>query len=602
MPENQSNRLPQREEIPAQYYWQLEKIYATDADWEQELEDIKAMLPQAAQYQKDFGTDWEQLYATLVYKEELEKKLDKCYTYAAMRKDQDNGNSKYQDMKNRIHSVAVEASTAFSWFAPAVLALDPAFLEDALSHPELQLYRRYMEDITRLRPHTRPAAEEEILAMTGEISSATNEIFGMANNADIKFPVVKNGNGEEIELTHGNYINFMESPDREVRKNAFTALYDTYAKQKNTWAALLGNSVKRDVFYAKVRRYPSALQAALFDEKIPFQVYDQLITTVRANLPKFFDYLKIRKQCLGVEKLHMYDVYAPILPESRVKIPYETAVEMVKEGLAPMGEDYVKILSDGVAGGWVDVMESAGKTSGAYSSGAYGTDPYVLMNYHGNLNSVFTLAHELGHSMHSYYSWHNQPFIYSYYGIFLAEIASTVNENLLCRHMLAHTDDREEKLSLINFYLEEFRGTVFRQTMFAEFEKIIHEEVEKGGSLTYEKFSEIYYQLNLDYFGPDMAVDEAIALEWARIPHFYRGFYVYKYATGFSAATALAQQILTEGEAAANRYKDHFLKSGSSKDPIDTLKAAGVDMTTPAPIQAAFDVFAGYTEELKKLL
>ena len=247
-------------------------------------------------------------------------------------------------------------------------------------------------------------------------------------------------------------------------------------------------------------------------------------------------------------------------------------------------------------------MESAGKTSGAYSSGAYGTDPYVLMNYHGNLNSVFTLAHELGHSMHSYYSWHNQPFIYSYYGIFLAEIASTVNENLLCRHMLAHTDDREEKLSLINFYLEEFRGTVFRQTMFAEFEKIIHEEVERGGSLTYEKFSEIYYQLNLDYFGPDMAVDEAIALEWARIPHFYRGFYVYKYATGFSAATALAQQILTEGDVAATRYKDHFLKSGSSKDPIDTLKAAGVDMTTPAPIQAAFDVFQGYTEELKELL
>lgn len=602
MTETKTNTLPKREEIPAKYYWQLEKIYPTDDAWEQELSAIKAMLPKAADYQKDFCADADQLLATLVYKEELEKRLDKCYTYAAMRKDQDNANSKYQDMKNRIHSVAVEAGTAFSWFAPAVLALDPAALEAALDTPELAGYRRYMEEITRLRPHTRPAAEEEILAMTGEISSATNEIFGMANNADIKFPFVKNAQGEEVELTHGNYINFMESSDRDVRKNAFTALYDTYGKQKNTWAALLSNSVKRDVFYAKVRNYPSALEAALFDEKIPFQVYDQLIATVRKNLPAFFDYLKIRKECLGVEKLHMYDVYAPILPESRAHIPYEEAVEMVRAGLMPLGKDYVAILSQGVAGGWVDVMESAGKTSGAYSSGAYGTDPYVLMNYHGNLNSVFTLAHELGHSMHSYYSWHNQPFIYSYYGIFLAEIASTVNENLLCRHMLAHTDDREEKLSLINFYLEEFRGTVFRQTMFAEFEKIIHEEVERGGSLTYEKFSEIYYQLNLDYFGPDMAVDEAIALEWARIPHFYRGFYVYKYATGFSAATALAQQILTEGEAAATRYKEHFLKSGSSKDPIDTLKAAGVDMTTPAPIQAAFDVFRGYTEELKELL
>ncbi|MCI8335958.1 MAG: oligoendopeptidase F [Peptococcaceae bacterium] len=602
MTETKTNTLPKREEIPAKYYWQLEKIYATDDAWEQELAAIKAMLPKAADYQKDFSADANQLLATLTYKEELEQKLDKCYTYAAMRKDQDNANSKYQDMKNRIHSVAVEAGTAFSWFAPAVLALDPAALEAALATPALAGYRRYLEEITRLRPHTRPAAEEEILAMTGEISSATNEIFGMANNADIKFPFVKNAQGEEIELTHGNYINFMESSDRTVRKNAFTALYDTYGKQKNTWAALLSNSVKRDVFYAKVRNYPSALEAALFDEKIPFQVYDQLIATVRKNLPAFFDYLKIRKECLGVEKLHMYDVYAPILPESRAHIPYEEAVEMVKAGLHPLGKDYVDILSDGVANGWVDVMESAGKTSGAYSSGAYGTDPYVLMNYHGNLNSVFTLAHELGHSMHSYYSWHHQPFIYSYYGIFLAEIASTVNENLLCRHMLAHTDDREEKLSLINFYLEEFRGTVFRQTMFAEFEKIIHEEVERGGSLTYEKFSEIYYQLNLDYFGPDMAVDEAIALEWARIPHFYRGFYVYKYATGFSAAAALAQQILNEGEVAATRYKDHFLKSGSSKDPIDTLKAAGVDMTTPAPIQAAFDVFRGYTEELKSLL
>jgi len=433
------------------------------------------------------------------------------------------------------------------------------------------------------------------------LAEAPSNIFTMANNADLKFPFIRDEQNRMVELTKGNYIQFMESSDRRVRQEAFTALYQTYKKQINTWAATLNASVKVDVFFAKAHKYPNAAEASLDDDNVTISVYDNLIETVHEFLPELHRYVRLRKKAMAVDELHMYDIYVPMVPEVQLSVSYEQAKEMIMEGLKPLNEEYLALLATGFSSSWIDVYENEGKTSGAYSWGTYRTHPYVLLNYQETLDAMFTVAHEMGHSLHTHFSNREQPHIYSGYKIFVAEVASTLNEILVMEHLLETTQDPKLLTYILNHYLEQFRGTVFRQTMFAEFERIIHAEVEKGGALTAESLSEIYLALNAQYYGPDITLDEDISLEWARIPHFYSGFYVYKYATGFSAAAALARKILEEGQPAVDRYIT-FLSSGSSDYPLELLRKAGVDMETPQPVRDSLQVFSGLLDRLEALL
>jgi oligoendopeptidase F len=465
----------------------------------------------------------------------------------------------------------------------------------------LQVYEHYLDELLRQKEHTLSAQEEAILAQVAELANAPSEIFTMINNADMKFPEIIDEDGEVKELTHGRYIRFLESRERRVRQDAFKAMYETFKKQKNTLAATLNANVKKDIFYARVRRYPSVLEAALDKDNIPVSVYTNLIETIHEALPVFQRYLSLRKKVLGLDELHMYDLYVPLIEDRQITYGYEVATRLVRDSLKPMGEEYLAVVDQAFNNRWIDVYENVGKRSGAYSSGTYGTPPYMLLNYQGNLNDVYTLTHELGHSVHSYFSRESQPYIYSDYTIFVAEVASTLNEALLTHYFLEKTDDPTQRMVILNHYLESFRGTVFRQTMFAEFEKMIHEKAEAGEALTADRLNEWYYELNRTYFGPDVVIDEDIALEWARIPHFYYNFYVYKYATGFAAATALSQQIIHEGEAAVERYLS-FLKSGGSDYPLELLKKAGVDMTSPEPVRQALKVFERTLSELEQLL
>lgn len=598
----EDKKLKKREEIPPQYKWRLEGIYADDQLWEKDFAKLKEMLPQMEQFRDKLGVSSRYLLQCLQLQDEIGKISDKVFVYAQMRKDENNAHPKYQGMKDRAQGLMVRMGEALSFIQPEILSLDAKQLEKYLRQEAgLSLYRYYLEEITRMKAHTLSAREEEIIAMSGEMADGPRNIFGMLNNADMKFPEITDEDGDQVPITHGSYIKFMESEDRRVRREAFKGLYETYGKQKNTLAALLNASVKKDVFYARVHKYGSALEASLHEDNVDVSVYDNLIKTVRSHLPLFYRYVALRKKMLDLPDLHMYDIYAPLVKEVKIKVPYEEGAHMVEKGLAALGETYLSDLKKGLQSGWVDVMENEGKTPGAYSWGAYGTHPYVLLNYQNNLDNVFTLAHEMGHSLQSYYSWQNQPYVYAYYKIFVAEVASTVNETLLTKYLLANAPDEKQKMYLINHYLEEFRGTVFRQTMFAEFEKIIHEKVEAGEPLTIDVLCEIYYQLNKDYYGPEIVVDEEIALEWARIPHFYNAFYVYKYATGFSAASALAQGILQEGRPAVDRYLE-FLKGGGSDYPLDLLKKAGVDMNDPQPVVQALKVFEEMLGEMEKIV
>lgn len=583
--------LPERKDIPDQYKWRLEDIYATDELWERDYVQVRQMADELTALKGKLGESAQMLLTILQGDERLQELNEKIYVYARMRRDEENSNPVYQAMTDRADDLNTYVETVLSFVVPEILEIPPETLdrfrqeEQALAH-----YHFVLEEILRFAPHTLSAAEEQIIAQVGDVLQASANIYKMINNADITFPAIRDAEGNEVEVTHGRYLQLMENKDRRVRQEAFAALYGSYRKLKNTMAATISNSVKKDVFYTSVRKYPTAREASLFADNIPPAVYDNLIATVRNNLDAMYRYVALRKKMLGLPELHMYDLYVPMVKDVHWEIPYGNAASLVRQGLAPLGSSYGEIVAEGLASGWVDVYESKAKTSGAYSWGPYGVHPYILMNYQDNLNSVFTLVHELGHAMHSYYAYREQPYVYAHYKIFTAEVASTVNESLLMNHLLDLETDRNKQLYLLNHYLEEFRGTVFRQTMFAEFEKIIHEKAEAGIPLTPVLLSEIYRQLNIDYYGPDIVVDEDINLEWARIPHFYSAFYVYKYATGFSAATALAQQILEEGEPAANRYIN-FLKMGGYGYPLDLLKNAGVDMTTPQPIQDALDLF-----------
>lgn len=597
-----AKELPKREEIPVERTWDLESMFATDEEWYKELEETKELLPEIEKFQGKLGESAEQLYELLSFQDKISHKIGLLYTYAHMRNDQDTTNSHYQEMNAKAESLMTKIASAMSFIVPEILALPEGKVKGFVeSYEPLELYEHTLDEITRQRAHVLSEKEEKLLAGFSEIGSNPSQTFGALNNADLTFPTIKNEKGEEVDLTHGRYINFLKSDDREVRKSAFDAMYDTFGSFKNTFASTLGGHVKKNNYNATVRKYDRARQAKLDNNNIPESVYDNLLEAVNDRLPLLHRYVELRKEVLSLDEVHMYDLYTPLVKDADMEVTYEQAQDLVINGLEPLGEEYVNIVKDGFKNRWIDVEENKGKRSGAYSSGHYGTNPYILMNWQDNVNNLFTLAHELGHSLHSYYTHKNQPYRYGNYSIFVAEVASTCNEALLNDYMIKNTNSDKEKLYLLNNFLEGFRGTVFRQTMFAEFEHEIHMQAQNGEALTAEKLTDIYYDLNKKYFGENIIVDEKIGLEWARIPHFYMGYYVYQYSTGYAAAQALAGQILEEGEPAVERYKN-FLKAGSSDYPIEVLKQAGVDMTSKDPILSALDVFEEKLNEMEQLL
>ncbi|WP_140456620.1 MULTISPECIES: oligoendopeptidase F [Priestia] len=595
-------KLPSRSEIKVEDTWKLEDIFASDDAWEKEFEEVKALIPQMEKFKGKLGESAQTLYDALQEQDELTMRVSKLYTYAHMRYDQDTTNSFYQGLNDRIKTLYTQIASALSYVTPEILSIEESKIKQYMAeHKELKLYAHALDEITRERPHILSESEEALLAQASEVLGSSSNTFGMLNNADLEFPSIKDENGEEVEITHGRYIRFLESSDRGVRKEAFKAVYETYGKFKNTFASTLSGTVKKDNFSARVRHYNSARHSALSTNNIPEEVYDNLVKTVNDNLHLLHRYIDLRKKVLGIEDLHMYDLYTPLVKDVKMEVTYEEAKDYILKGLKPLGEDYLNVLKEGFENRWVDVHENKGKRSGAYSSGTYGTNPYILMNWQDNVNNLFTLAHEFGHSVHSYYTRKTQPYPYGDYSIFVAEVASTCNEALLNDYLLKTIDDEKQRLYLLNHYLEGFRGTVFRQTMFAEFEHDVHVRAQNGEPLTPELLTKLYYDLNKKYFGDNLVIDEEIGLEWARIPHFYYNYYVYQYATGFSAAAALSKQILEEGDAAVERYVG-FLKSGSSDYPIEVLKKAGVDMTTSQPIEEALAVFEEKLTEMERLL
>ncbi|WP_080874975.1 oligoendopeptidase F [Oceanobacillus timonensis] len=597
-----SKQLPKRDEIPEEFTWRLEDIFESDEKWKEEFQSLKKDISKLTAYKGKLGDSSETLLEALQVQDALSERLGKLYVYGHLRSDQDTTNSFYQGLNAQAENLLTTASSQFSFLVPEILEIPEEKLKQFIDeNKDLQVYKKVLDDINHSRPHVLSEKEEILLAEADEPIGAISQTFGMLNNADLTFPHITNADGEEVELTHGRYSTFMESPDRNVREQAFNAMYDTYGSFKNTFAATLSGEVKSHNFNAKVRNYESARQAALDNNHIPEEVYDNLVEAVNEKLPLLHRYAKLRKKILGVDELHMYDIYTPLVKDVKMPVTYEEAKKYVLEGLKPLGEDYAGILEKAFHERWIDVEENKGKRSGAYSSGVYGTNPYVLLNWQDDINNTFTLAHELGHSAHSYYSRKYQPFRYGNYSIFVAEVASTTNEALLNDYLLEHLDDEKEKLYILNHFLEGFRGTLFRQTMFAEFEHDIHVLAQNGEALTADKLTEVYYDLNKKYYGEDVVSDERIGLEWARIPHFYMNYYVYQYATGYSAATALSKQILDGEEGAVDRYLG-FLKSGSSEDPIDVLKKAGVDMTQKQTILDALDVFEEKLTEMEALL
>jgi oligoendopeptidase F len=597
-----TKELPKRNELPVNLTWKLEDIFETDQAWDEELAQLQKDIPQIAEFQGKLSDSADSLYNMLLLQDKLSQRLGKLYTYAHMRYDEDTTNSWYQGLNAKAENVLTQASSEMSFIVPEILAMEEGKVEAFLKENQgLQAYKKTLDEITRQRPHVLSQKEEALLAEASEPMSSASQTFGMLNNADLTFPRIKNESGEEVELTHGRYISFLESKDQRVREEAFKAMYGKYGEFKNTFASTLNGNVKKDNFYAKVRNYNSAREAALDNNNIPEQVYDNLVEAVNEKLPLLHRYAALRKKVMKLDELHMYDLFTPLVQDVDMEIPYEKAQKVVLEGLEPLGEEYLNIVKEGYENRWIDVEENKGKRSGAYSSGAYGTNPYILLNWQDNVNNMFTLAHELGHSVHSYYTRKNQPYRYGNYSIFVAEVASTCNEALLNDHLLKTTEDEKEKLYLLNHFLEGFRGTVFRQTMFAEFEHDIHVRMQNGEALTAERLTELYYELNKKYFGDAVVSDEEIGLEWARIPHFYYNYYVYQYATGYSAATALANKILAEEDGAVDRYLN-FLKAGSSDYPIEVLKQAGVDMTSKQPILDALDVFEEKLNEMEELL
>ena len=593
-------RIPKRSEVPVEYTWALEDIYPTDEAWREDLKKMQAMPGRVKAFKGRLGESGEVLLEFLRLGDEISVLADSLGNYAQRRSDEDTANPFYQGMIGQLETAFVELNAAGSFETPEIIAIDEEKLEGFYKAvPELELYRRNLDRVRRKKEHILSDAEERILAMTGELTSAPENIYSMFSDADLRFPDAVDKDGKAHQVTHGSYIPLVQDSDRVLRKSAFESMYSTYGSFRNTCASTLSAQIKSVQFYAKARKYPSSLAAALEANEVPVEVYTNLIEAVHENMNYMYDYVKLRKELMGLDELHFYDLYTPIVSDFDMKISFEEAKETVLKALAPMGEDYLAILREGFDNRWIDVYENEGKTSGAYSAGAR-VHPYVLLNHKDTLNCMFTIAHEMGHAIHSYLSNKNQPVAYSDYVIFVAEVASTCNEALLMQYLLKNTTDKKEKAYLINYFLEQFRTTLYRQTMFAEFELKINELAAAGEALTAEVMCGIYKELNRLYFGDGIVLDEEISLEWARIPHFYYDYYVYQYATGYSAAIALSQRMLTEGEPAVKDYI-RFLSGGCSTDPISLLKIAGVDMSTTKPVTDALKLFGELIGQMREL-
>lgn len=596
-----SERIPQRQEVAAENKWSIEDIYASDDAWEADLAKAKEFPEKIASYKGQLCTSSEKLLEYMRLDDELTVLLDSLVNYAQRKNDEDTRTAKYQDMVSRVEMLYVDIAGAASFVTPELLSIPDDTMEQFYKEQSgLELYRRVFDTIRRRRAHILSEAEERIMALTGEMSGSPDNIFSMFNDADLKFPDAIDMDGNAHQVTHGSYIPLVQSSDRVLRKSAFESLYHVYEGFKNTSAAVLSAQVKTLVFRARARHYSSTLEAALDGNEVPTEVYSRLIEAVHENMGYMHRYVRLRKKLLGVDELHAYDLYTPLVSDLDIKIPFEQAKQEVYDSLAPMGEEYRAIFRKGIEQRWIDVYENEGKRSGAYSAGAK-VHPFVLLNHKDTLDSEFTLAHEMGHAIHSYLSNTNQPVTYADYVIFVAEVASTCNESLLMQHLLRSTDDKKRRAYLINYFLEQFRTTLYRQTMFAEFELMINQKAENGESLTAESLCEMYRELNRQYYGDDLVIDRELDMEWARIPHFYYNYYVYQYATGFSAAIALSQRILNEGAPAVSDYIG-FLSGGCSKDPISLLKGAGVDMTSKQPVESALKLFGSLLDEMEELM
>ncbi|MGM0437914.1 MAG: oligoendopeptidase F [Bacillota bacterium] len=596
-----AKELPKRTELDDKYKWNLKDIYENIGEWENDYNKVEEILPKIEKFKGKVTNSAEELLELLDILMEAEEIISRLYAYAHMKKDEDTRKQKFQALFNRAQHISNKLENTKAFIKPELLKTPQEKLNKFMKkNDELKLYEHYLNNIIRQKNHYLSEKEEKILALANDVTQAPENIFSILNNADLEFPLITDEDGNEVRLTHGRFIKFMQSKNRRVRKEAFNSLFDTYDNFINTYATTLNSEIKAHVFRAKARNYNSSIEAALDEDNVSVDVYDNLINVVNNNLDSMHKYVSLRKELLNLDELHMYDVYAPLIEKVDIDIPYKEAKESIIKALKPLKDNYIKNLEKGFKSGWIDVYENKGKRSGAYSSGCYGVHPYVMLNYSENISDMFTLAHEMGHALHTYYSNKNQPFVYSNYKIFVAEVASTLNESLLIHYLLENFDDIDKRKYLINHYLEQFKGTVFRQTMFAEFERDIHNKVENGEPLTAELLNNIYHKLNKKYFGEKMIIDKKIDREWARIPHFYYNFYVYKYATGFSAAASLSQKIINEGEKAVNKYLD-FLKSGNSDYPLNVLRKAGVDMSSPEPITTALGIFGDLVDELEEL-
>lgn len=581
--------------------WNLSLMYAGRDAWETDLKLAQEMGKKLAAREGHVCDSAQNLFDTLQEQVDLYRKLGHLGVYVSCLSDQDTGNDTHQEMNQRFSSILADIESSISFISPEILELDSAQLQDYYRQcPKLEEYRIDLEDTLRLKPHILSKEMEKLLADVSEVCNNPDQTYSIFSNADLKFPEVEDENGEKIQITHGRFVPLEESSDRRVRRETFEKLYGVYKQYSRTLASIYSGHVKQLIFQARARHYDNTLEAAVNRVNVSPQVYRNLIDTVNKNLDKMHRYVRLRKRLLGVDELHMYDIYTPIIAGVSKNIPFAEAKETVLKALAPLGEDYLKVVREGFENRWIDVYENEGKRSGAYSTGSYDSYPYILLNYTGNMDNLFTLIHEMGHSMHTWHSNHAQPPVYADYRIFVAEVASTCNEILLMEYLLAHTTDKKERAYLLNHYLDSFKGTVYRQTMFAEYELITNRMAEEGQSLTAEALTKVYYDLNCKYYGPDMVSDPEIGVEWARIPHFYYNFYVYQYATSFSAAVAIAHNILEGGAPAVERYKQ-FLSGGCSMPPVELLKIAGVDLTTAQPIQDALDVFGQVIEELEEL-
>ena len=595
------NKIPARSEADPRFTWAITDLFPSDEAWRAEYSRMQGMLEQVKGYQGHLGESAASLLGFLRLLDEIDRAGDPMISYAFRKKDEDTRNPVYQEMGSQAQNFIVELNKAAAFETPEVLAIEDETMEGFYrEEPELEHYRLALTRIRRQKEHTLSTKEEALLAAAGQMAESPHEIFSLFNDADMTYPDAVDSEGKKHPLTHGTYIAMMQSPDRTLRESAFRSLYGVYGQYRNTASAVLSAQMKQLQFFADVRKYPSALHAALSHTEVPVEIYHNLIQSVHDNFPAMHRYVRLRKRLLGVEKLHYYDLYTPIVADEDMKVTFEEGKELAKKALTPMGEDYLKILNEGFDNRWIDVYENQGKRSGAYSAGVYGVHPFVLLNYTDTLNDTFTLVHEMGHALHSYISNHTQSVTYAGYVIFVAEVASTCNEALLMQYLLGQTKEPRRRAYLINYFLEQFRTTLYRQTMFAEFELWCSEQTRKGEALTAEALCAKYGELNRQYYGEDIEPDPEIALEWARIPHFYYNFYVYQYATGFACAIALSQRILREGKPAVDDYI-RFLSGGCSSDPVSLLRGAGVDISTPAPVNEAlklFDKLIGEMEEL----